>query len=571
MISYRFKRRAFLGALGGGAGLKLILRNAEVSAQTATSPPRFLATYWPLSIIPGANAALWTPTTGPAGGYALQPFLDQGLAADMITIRGISAQSLPLTGGGSREGGMVTFFTGVGAGGTRANRGESDDAFAVGPSIDQVLLKNTPALGPGPSGLGSVNSICDNRSDLGEVSAKCMSYSHEQQPVMRFSGATSVENKPLLPTLSPLAQYTTLFSGLAPGSGGSGGGAPSSGGAPGSGAGGMAAAGGRSVPTAKPVADEMLKQLAMRRSVLDFGLAEITRMKGLVPGGSRHKLQIHFDAVQTMESSLASSIDRQYPSVTGTGGNAGANGGARGGNPGLGGAGGTPGARGCRIVPAPPPDTQGMPDWETGGHGNYGSPKNGSTDDMATHQLVGQLHMDVFRAAFVCDLIRCGTFQWAPATSHVGFKGLWPGDEAGIYQHHAVSGNPPGTANQGSTPDDIDSPARRFLFNVECWYFSRHAEILKGWKDAVDHLGNPLLDSTIVPFVTETDSYQDSRSNIPAMIFGGKKLGMQVGQYKTGSFSVNSLWGTIAVALGCPAGIAPLAAAIPGLWAMPVR
>jgi|GEM_PF-733979 len=557
MISYRFRRRAFLGAVGGGLGLKVMLRNAELSAQTAQSPPRFLGTYWPLAIVPGLNASLWTPTKGAAGGYALQPFVDNGLADDMITLRGITTQGLRLNGGGSREGGNVVFFTGVDAGGTRANRGEPDDAFADGPSIDQVFLKNTPALGMAAGGAGYANSIGDLRTDMGEVSAKCMSYAHERQPVTLWSGETGEENKPLMATLSPLAQYMALFSSLAPG--------------------GTVAAG--------PPANQMLKQLAMRRSVLDFGLAEINRMKSLVPSEARHKLQIHFDAVQQMESGLASVINSQHPAVTGTGGNgggvAGSNGamggaGGRasgvGGAVGSGGAGGGGGTRTCRMIPAPPPDVQGMLDWTSGGHGNFGSPRNGSTDDIATHQLVGQLHLDVLRAAFVCDLIRCGTFQWAPGTSHIGFKGLYPGDPAGIYQHHSVSGAVGnGSPDQGKTPDEISSPQVRFLFNVEVWYFARHAENLKRWKDAVDGFGNPLLDSTIIPFVTETDHYADSRNNIPAMIFGGKKLGMQVGQYQSGKFTVNSFWGTIAQALGCPADVSPLAAPIPGLWAMPPK
>jgi hypothetical protein len=36
MISYRFKRRAFLTAMGGGLGLKIMLRNMEASAQGVT-------------------------------------------------------------------------------------------------------------------------------------------------------------------------------------------------------------------------------------------------------------------------------------------------------------------------------------------------------------------------------------------------------------------------------------------------------------------------------------------------------------------------------------------------------
>jgi len=178
--------------------------------------------------------------------------------------------------------------------------------------------------------------------------------------------------------------------------------------------------------------------------------------------------------------------------------------------------------------------------------------------------------MDVLRAAFQCDIIRCGTFQWSPGTNHVGFKGLYPGDEAGIYQHHPVShAVGAGTPNDGTTPDNIAVPQIRFLFNVETWYFARHAENLRLWKDAVDGFGNPLLDTTIIPFLTEVAQYDNSRNNMAAMIFGGKKLGMQTGQYKTGSFKINEIWGTIASALGYTSTDAPLATPIPDLWSAP--
>ena len=70
------------------------------------------------------------------------------------------------------------------------------------------------------------------------------------------------------------------------------------------------------------------------------------------------------------------------------------------------------------------------------------------------------------------------------------------------------------------------------------------------------------------PFVTEVATYNHDRTNMPAMIFGGKKLGMKVGQYTSGNFSINSYWGTIAQALGYTGG-APFASPIAGLWAAP--
>jgi hypothetical protein len=557
MISYRFKRRAFLAALGGGFGLRAMFRNGEVSAQAAQSPPRFLFSHWPVGIIAGAQDALFKPTVGAAGGYALQPFADNGLADDMITIRNVSTTLLPLNGAGGSEGGMVVLVTGVGCGGTRENRGESDDGFATGPSIDQYLLAKVPALRVPAGGPGYANAICDARTDLGEISAKCLSYSTEKRPVPLFSpaGTFGTENVPLLGTLSPFMQYTSLFSGMAPGSGTGLGGQ--------GGSAGTAGAAGSAGPL--PAADAMLKQLALRRSVLDFSLQEISRMSALVPGRARDKLRIHFDAVEEIEKGLTRAIEARKTITTGTGGGAGSTGG-------MGGAGGSAGDHvSCAVGMAPPAGVEGMPDWTVGGHGNYGTPKNGSTDDMATHETVGRLHMDVLRAAFVCDLIRCGTFQWSPSTNHVGFKGLYPGDEAGIYQHHPTShsGNYYTNVLEATTPSELTVPAGRFLFNVQNWYFARHAENLKRWKEAVDGSGNPLLGTTLVVFTTENADQQNRRANIPCMLFGGRKLGMKAGQYVQGAQTINGLFGTIAQALGHTSTDAPLGVPIPGLWSNP--
>jgi len=394
------------------------------------------------------------------------------------------------------------------------------------PVRDHVPLTSTPPGG----GAIHANSACDLRTDVGEMSVKCLSYATNRTPVTLYTGATGTENTPYQPALAPLTQYTNLFSGFVP--------APS-----GNADGGV------------PVADAMLKQLVGKRSVLDFALDEVSRLKTMGPSDARAKLQNHYDAVSSVEQQLINAINKQYPVVTGTGNGA------------------------CPTTPGPPPDISGPPDYTSGSHGNAGSPTNGSTNDMATHETVGRLHMEVFRAAFLCDIIRCGTFLWAPGTSHVAFQGMYPGDPTGLYQHYATSRSVGSSiATTGKTPDDLGGPAIRFLFNVETWYFARHAENLKLWKDSFDAFGNPLLDTTIIPFITEVGQLNHDRSNIPAMIFGGKKLGMAVGQYKTGgTYTVNSFWGAIARAFGydptAAPGYDPTTAAIrdpiAGLWSKP--
>ena len=71
---------------------------------------------------------------------------------------------------------------------------------------------------------------------------------------------------------------------------------------------------------------------------------------------------------------------------------------------------------------------------------NYGPGRDSATtEDGPTHARVAQVHMDILRAAMVCDLIRVGTFQYSPGTNHVSFKGMYPGEPNTIYMHHPVS------------------------------------------------------------------------------------------------------------------------------------
>ena len=191
MISYRFKRRAFMTAMSGGVGLKILLRNMEAAAQTTKSPARLLVTHWPVGIVAGSSNALWTPTSGSVGGsMGLQPFADAGLAADMTVIKGIST---PNGAGGSHEGGQPALVTGVGCPGTRSGEQEGDDGYAGGPSFEQVLLANVAALKAPGSAFSYKNVGCDTRTDWGETSTKCMSYSTQKQSVAALSGSGAGE------------------------------------------------------------------------------------------------------------------------------------------------------------------------------------------------------------------------------------------------------------------------------------------------------------------------------------------------------------------------------------------
>ena len=553
MTSYRFRRRAFLTALSGGIGLKIMLRNLEGSAQGMRSPGRLLITHWPMGIVAGSNEALWKPTSGSVGGsQVLQPFADHGLGPDMTVFRGLST---PVGPGGGHEAGMVSLFTGIAPGGTRSGEQESDDAYAVGPSYDQLLLQKVAALQR--PGQGYANSICDSRTDFGEISAKTLSYATQFQSVGALSGSGS-EAIPLKPTIGPLVQYNNLFSGFVPGT-------PGTGGSNGTGGGGSGGAGG-SVPPS--VADAMLRKLVGRRSVLDFAVEELNRVKRLAPSAARNKLAIHTDAVLSAEMALASAINA-YPSADGAGGSGG---GAGSGSGGTGGSADPTCVATCGSAPPMPLDTTGMADPMRGVGNSYGDPTHttaglATPDDAPIHQTVGQLHLSVLKAAFVCDLIRVGTFQWAPSTSHVGFA-LYPGTTQ-AYQHHPASHKISGAdTTAAATLAGLNSTAI-FLFNVHSWYFARHAETFAAWKNSVDGCGNNLLDFTCVPFLTEVKTINHERTNIPAMLIGGKQLGFAHNRYVTGNFTINQFWGTIAQAYGYTSTESPFAAPLPDLWVKP--
>ncbi len=156
-----------------------------------------------------------------------------------------------------------------------------------------------------------------------------------------------------------------------------------------------------------------------------------------------------------------------------------------------------------------------------------------STADDTLHAEVGKAHAAIIRAAFQCDLIRVATFQWSPGTNHVSFAGQYPDDDRAIYMHHPLSHD---IGDRNDVMSAMPNDTRRasivqFLANVQTWYNARTAEILTELKNAQDAFGNSLLDHTVVPYITEVSETTHTWSPMPVLIFGGKALGMQGGQY----------------------------------------
>jgi hypothetical protein len=479
MSSFRFKRRSFLGAIGAGAvGLKSLLDNLAGAAEGMASPPRLFIMTWPVGTV--------RPDFEPSGAgtsYAasrlLRPFEDAGLREDMVALYGLSTESIDGPGGVGHQKGMVMMVTGHPTRYIRAGEFIDQDCCASGPSFDQIFLRRVPGL---QTNRGYINAICDDRVDYDpETSTRCMSYSYATRPVDALQG-TGVENIPLVPELSPLQLYASLFGSMMPGGGD---------------------------------ATMVLRTLRGHKSVLDYSLRELDRIRQLAPSSEAPKIDLHAEAIRKIETRLSAEIDR-----------------------------GGVGTAGC-IASAPPNVVGGR--YDGGIHRDYDNPTATSSDE-AIHEQVGDLHAGVIKAAFLCDLTRVATFQWSPGVNHIAFQGLYPGEPATIYQHHPVS-------HRIVTPDTLATGNRRpeveFLTTVQEWYNRRTASILSDFKATVDAFGNNLLDTTVVPFVTEVSACGHEYYPLPALIFGGRLLGLQGGQYQfVNRRPHNDMWLTVAQAFG---------------------
>jgi hypothetical protein len=119
------------------------------------------------------------------------------------------------------------------------------------------------------------------------------------------------------------------------------------------------------------------------------------------------------------------------------------------------------------------------------------------------------------------------------------------------------------------------------MVNVNRWYFQRTADLINEFRlqpDPLDPAGGSLLDRTVIPMITEVAEASHTREGHGAVVFGGRKLGMQGGQFRSVSGIHNQLWVTVAQAfLGQDATrllanevyVKSGATPIPGLWVAP--
>jgi hypothetical protein len=438
--SYALSRRRFLEAVGAGVVWTALVSKLEAQAQEAPPPKRFLVIQRPV----GTVYENWWPT-GTGADFTLSRIL-KGFEANrsrMIVFRDLK---LPHEGsvGGGHERGSVLMLTGQRTKALYPGNG-GDDPQAEGPSVDQLFLRQSTLLQGTP--IASLQLSCDSRADTPEVSTRHMSY----------SGARA----PMKPYYQPRDAYQRLFGEMA----------------------------GNGNATAL---NQARKE---KKSVLDFALKDLARLRKLAPASQLTALEAHEQAIRELEKELD-----QDPN--------------------------DPAACGVTTQPESIPIS------------TYIDPYSGShvvkQRDDEKHDRIARLHFSLIKAAFKCDLTRVITFQFSPGTNHVSFGDLWPPDPALFKVHHTTSHEP-------DEPDILE-----FLTRVELWYAQRVNTFLTELATEADPSGATLMDGMLVPYVTEVGARYHNWDKMPFLLFGGKNTGLRGNQVWTnggkGLRSTNDLW-----------------------------
>jgi len=535
MMPYRFARRSFLASIGGAVGLEILLRNMEASAAGTPPPPRFLLMNWPCGVmrsafVPSNPGASWTASsTFGQPGYILEPFAAPELKPISTFIQNLTMGMNLFRGqGGAHEDGTPFATTGADSPGTRSNGGEADDGVAGGPSWDQILLKNCPELSKKNEmgtiiGKGFFNVICDKRIDSSETSTRCLSYGYTKVSITSARpGGTIQENQPLLPEMSPLNAFTSLFMGVMGGGGGTN--------------------------------MDALRLLKQKKSVLDHSKRELARLGTLAPYDERVKIEAHAQIIRQLEADLERQIS--MPPTTGS----------------------------CMVPTAPSASLkggEGNAPYSSSNKNTDDSPMHEQVGMAHANILRAAFACDLIRVASFewspgtnhVSFKGCNPDEPDAVYMH------HPLSHDKLDTNFMMGAQPAKGADAKANSRHIWNA----MVGVQRWYFERTANFLKQWVATVDPLatdGSSLMDRTVVAMVSEVGNASHTRDNCGAGIIGGKKLGMIGGQFKSLPSAVthNQLWATIAQAyLGAnwqtilanevykKSGATPIA----GLWAAP--
>ncbi len=463
MTSYKIARRAFLRACGGSAALLLpLLRSIEARAQGVSAPKRLLI----LHHCQGSPLDQWRPAaTATTQTFTLPtnsaPFAP--LQSKMVLVDGLNL--VAATAGKDstgNHGGQNTSEGGMVAlmtGVPTLGSVSQQDHCAGGPSIDQILLDRSPLL-------GGALSQSPTKTPFGslQLAADVRSSRNEIAPRV-------LSYRPPIAASDPSTGRQPLFPQTAPidvfhrvfGTG---------------------------LPSGMDAATALTRDL----SVLDFMRSDLKRLRTLVPSSEKSRMDAHASAIQQLEATIRQNASR-LPSV-------------------------------CTSPPQPPvfPVTTGT----QGSSGDSTTLAGVDYDDPTDpnnhpHQLLGQTHLALIKAAFLCDLARVATFSWSSATSWVVFPGTFGG---------ATLAGAPLSSPHYPPLSSTDPGTNAWWAAIDLFYAQQSSLAIQGLAAAPDVDGNSLLDNTVVVYVTELSRRWDhDQRNMPLAVFGGSNTGLRGGTF----------------------------------------
>ena len=237
-------------------------------------------------------------------------------------------------------------------------------------------------------------------------------------------------------------------------------------------------------------------QQTLNKSILDLVAKDLTNLQKQVPSSQRMKLDSHLSAIQTLETEIAAL--NTAPTCTAP-------------------------TVAPRITMIPPGLSAGL------------------RIDAVDHELVSKEQLHTIKVAFQCDLIRVATFAFAHGNSDIQFEYILPTKVTTMTGAHDIS-------------HQTDPAAVGWQAAIHSWYCQKVAEFLLDLKNTPDGPGTSMLDNTLVVFFTEvTIGAVHSSKQQPVMFFGGKSVGLKVGQnLDMKDRYMNDVWASTIAAFGIP-------------------
>jgi hypothetical protein len=453
-----FGRRSFLTGVGAGVA-GMFLRPLLAEAQ-GVIPQRLLLIHrpcgsWPKQFFP----------TGPAGtGYAMSPLLQSfaGLRDRMVVLKGVDCPRTDDVNGDRHGMGIMTMLAGTmvvqppGTSQSDLNDTNSKTITAGGPTIDQYLLDPT-------RGVAALRGARLPSLQLAGTARSGQNRQFTCLSTISYAGPS----RPLFgETRSQVAFNNILGTVMV------GGGTP-----------------------VDPAA--LARQQAQGKSVLDFVLADLKKMKARIPASQSSKLETHVEAIRQLEQRITSQP--------------------------------APMSSACvrpTLIDEPRMNSV------------------GGTRDESAHQALSSNMLGIIRAAFMCDVTRVASFTFAD-----GNNGMRPHSYV-VNPTFSIEGEHHGDVSHGgSGPDAVTAKVEtdRFYGDLTAAALGEMTKIPEG--------GATLLDNTLSFYFSECSIGDDHNTkDMPIAFFGGKFLKLRVGNFLSFAPSIymNDVWTTVLNAWGVP-------------------